>query len=153
MNKIYASGIIVRWILLLQEFELTIMDKPRKHNVVVNFLSRLEHTTYQEMIEDAFPYDHLFSISTKIPWFSNMENYLAIGKFPQHFIYIEKAKIVKQIKNYSWIKGHLFKLGLDHILRRCKREDQTHDIFHACHNTPPRGHYSTKKIVYKILQA
>ena len=153
MKKIDVSGRVVRWLLLLQEFDFTIMDKPRKHNVVADFLYRLEHTTYQEMIEDAFLEEHLFVVSSKIPWFAGMENYLATGKFPQHFCYKEKAKIAKHSKNYSWIQGYMFKLILGHILRRCIREDETCDILHACHNAPPGGHYSTKKIVYKIVQA
>lgn len=95
MNKINVGSRVVRWILLLQEFDLTIMDKLGKHNVVVDFLSRLEHTTDQEMIEDAFPDEHLFSISTKISCFYDMENYFAIGNFPQHFSYREMANIVR----------------------------------------------------------
>lgn len=45
----------------------------------------------------------------------------------------------------------MFKLGLDHILRRCIGEDETPDILHAFHDSPLGGHYSTKKIIYKIL--
>ena len=89
MKKIDVSRKIIRWLLLLQEFDLTIIDKPRKHNVVENFLSRLEHTTNQEMVEDVFLDEHLFVVSTKTPWFVDMENYLATGKFPQHFRYQE----------------------------------------------------------------
>ena len=152
MNKTDVSGRVVRWLLLLHKFNLTIMDKPRKHNVVVNLLARLEHTSCQEMIEDAFSYEHLV-ISAKIPWFSDMENYLAIGKFPQHFSYIEKTKVVIQRKNYSWIQVYLFNLVPYHIIRRCIREYEIHDILHACHNAPPGIHYSTKNTIYKILQA
>ena len=44
MNKTNASGIIIRWLLLLQQLDITIMDKPGRHNVVAYFPSRLEHT-------------------------------------------------------------------------------------------------------------
>lgn len=33
------------------------------------------------------------------------------------------------------------------------REDEVQDILYECHDAPPSGHYSAKKIVYKILQA
>ena len=79
------------------------MDKLGKNNVVVGFLLRLEHTTDQEMIEDAFLDYNLFVVSTKTPWFADMENYLVARKFPKHFSYREKAKIVRQSDNYSWI--------------------------------------------------
>ena len=43
MNNPNASARIIRWFLLLQEFDITILDKPGKHNVVADFLSRLTH--------------------------------------------------------------------------------------------------------------
>lgn len=54
--------------------------------------------------------------------------------------------------NYSWIHDHLFKQYLDHILKTCIGEDEIHDIFHAFHDAPPRGHCLEKKTTYKILQ-
>lgn len=45
MNKLDVSSRVIRWLLLLQEIDLTIVDKPGRHNVVVYFLSRLTHTT------------------------------------------------------------------------------------------------------------
>ena len=60
MNKIDVSRRIIRWLLLLQEFDLTIIDKPRKHNVVVDFLSRLARMAQQGNVEDLFPNEHMF---------------------------------------------------------------------------------------------
>lgn len=74
MNKVDVNNNIIRWLLLLQEFDLTIMDKPKKHNVVENLLSRLECTTDQDMVEDVFPDENLFVVSTRTPWFADMEN-------------------------------------------------------------------------------
>jgi len=41
MKKLVVSGRIIRWLLLLQEFNVNIVDKLGKANVVANFLSRL----------------------------------------------------------------------------------------------------------------
>ena len=41
MNKPITNGRITRWLLLLQEFDVTIVDKIGKDNVVAYFLSRL----------------------------------------------------------------------------------------------------------------
>jgi len=41
MNKLITLGRITRWFILLQEFDITIIDKPGKDNLVVDFLSRL----------------------------------------------------------------------------------------------------------------
>jgi hypothetical protein len=32
------------------------------------------------------------------------------------------------------------------------REDEVHDILHACHDDPYGGHYETKRKTYNILQ-
>jgi hypothetical protein len=85
---------MIRWFLLLQQFDLTILDKPGKQNVVAYFLSRLTIPTEEDMIDDQFPDEHLFSISTQTPWFVDIENYLTTWKFPQHFSYRERCKIV-----------------------------------------------------------
>ena len=85
MNKPNTSGRIIIWLLLLQEFNSTILDKPQKHNVVAKFVSRLTHVRNKELVDDAFPYAHLFSILVKVPWCADIVNSLAYGKFPQHF--------------------------------------------------------------------
>ena len=41
MNKLITNAQVTRWLLLLQEFDITIVDRPGKENVVVDFLSRL----------------------------------------------------------------------------------------------------------------
>ena len=54
---------MIRWILLLQEFNLTIEDKKGVENVVVDHLSCLEFKNDTEIlpIQEAFPYENLFA--------------------------------------------------------------------------------------------
>ena len=68
MNKPITSGRITRWLLLLQEFDITIVNKPRKDNVVADFLSRLNTNGENLPVEDNFLDEHLFAISTLPPW-------------------------------------------------------------------------------------
>jgi hypothetical protein len=39
MNKPITNGRVTRWLLLLQEFNITVLNRPGKDNVVVDFLS------------------------------------------------------------------------------------------------------------------
>jgi hypothetical protein len=71
---------LVQWILLLQEFDITIKDKKGTENVVVDHLSRLTTDSRSDItsIDDYFPNESLFSIST-MPWFANIVNFLVSG--------------------------------------------------------------------------
>ena len=68
LSKKDAKPRLIRWILLLQEFNfyITIIDKKGVENAVANHLS---HLTFNESmdalpIRDSFPNEQLFSIST-----------------------------------------------------------------------------------------
>ena len=53
INKPDVNSWIIRWLLLLQHFELTVIDKPGKENVVVDILSRLTLPSGEEgMVDD-----------------------------------------------------------------------------------------------------
>jgi hypothetical protein len=151
MNKPITNGRVTRWLLLLQEFNITILDRPGKENVVADFLSRIHNEGELILVNDNFPDEHIFAISTKSPWFADIANYLATGKLPQHLSTKEKQKIIKLSATYSWIGGELFRTGPDLIIQRCVREDEVFDILKACHDEPCGGHFVDKRTTYKVL--
>ncbi|XP_074309278.1 uncharacterized protein LOC141643851 [Silene latifolia] len=87
MVKKDAKTRLLRWVLLLQEFELEIKDKAGTENVLANHLSRL-------MVEDhgiqdeSGPFNEwlreysLMGVSTTTPWFGDLANYLVNGFIP-----------------------------------------------------------------------
>eukprot|EP00253_Pinus_taeda_P008589 PITA_08589 len=142
------------WLLLLQQFDLTIVDKLGKENVVVDFLSRLDFPVGEEgMVDDQMPDEHLFSIPVLSPSFANIANYLASAQFPPYLSSKEKSKIVRKSAPFTWIGVNLFKLGPDQIFRQCVREEEVFDILLTCHDGPYRGHFSAKRNSFKIVQA
>eukprot|EP00253_Pinus_taeda_P031083 PITA_31083 len=78
-NKPVTNGRITRWLILLQEFDITIKDRPGKENPVADFLSRMTKPIYIAAVEDQFPDEHLFAIVVQTPWYANVANYLAVG--------------------------------------------------------------------------
>ena len=84
MNKPVTNARVTRWLLLLQEFDITIIDKPGKENVVADFLSRFTNSDDSFPIEDSFPHEHLFALLAHSPWYADVANYLAVGKLPPH---------------------------------------------------------------------
>ncbi|CAL9011911.1 unnamed protein product [Prunus brigantina] len=82
LSKKKAKPRLIRWILLLQEFDLEIRDKKGTKNVVVDHLLRLireeEGTIVIVPILETFPDEQLLTIQTvDAPWYADFVNYLA----------------------------------------------------------------------------
>ena len=63
----------------------------------------------------------------------------------------EKQKIIKNSASYSRIQNDLFYIGLNLVIQRCVREDETFDILKVCHDEPCGGHFEYIEITYNIL--
>jgi len=119
LSKKDAKPRLLRWILLLQEFDLDIRDKKGTENVVADHLSRLEHLKPDHLpINDDFTYDRLIAkIDTtplepdrdnlgtileisRVPWYADFVNYLAADIIPPDLNYQQKKKFFKDIKHF-----------------------------------------------------
>ena len=67
MNKMITNGRVTKWIFLLQEFNITIIDRPGKENLVADFISCIQHDSDTKPIDDTFPNEHLFAVSVQTP--------------------------------------------------------------------------------------
>eukprot|EP00253_Pinus_taeda_P020894 PITA_20894 len=151
MNKSITNARVTRWLLLLQEFDITIVDRPGKENVVADFLSRLK-TNENIPVDDSFPDEYLFAVSAHSPWYADIANYLVAGKLPSHLSHREKRKIIQQSARYSWISRCLFHTGIDQEIWRCVGEDEIYDVLKACHDDPCGGHFADKRTTHKALR-
>ena len=146
---------LIRWILLLQEFDLEIKDKKGCENNVADHLSRLhndEVTTLEHEVLAEFPNEKLLAIQER-PWFVDMTNFKAAGDIPEHFDRYQKKKLYKEANQYVWDDPHLSKIGADNLLRRCVNREEANKILWHCHNSPYGGHFNGERITAKVLQA
>ena len=86
LTKQDAKARLIRWILLLQEFDLQIKDKKRVENVVADHLSRLviAHNSHSLPINDDFLEESLMFL-VKTPWYAHIANYLVTGEIPSEW--------------------------------------------------------------------
>ena len=87
---------MIRWVLLLQEFDLVIRDKKGSENVVADHLLRLvneEVTSKQAEIREAFPDESLFKVNER-PWFADMANFKAARIVPKDLTWQQRKKFL-----------------------------------------------------------
>ncbi|GJW84379.1 reverse transcriptase domain-containing protein [Tanacetum coccineum] len=123
-----ANPRLIRWILLLQEFNINIRDKKGDENLVTDHLSRLENPDLGKLtkaeIRDLFPEERLMKISNKNnePWYADYANYLA-------------------------------SLCADQIIRRCVAGDEVAQILRQCHSGPSGGNHDIATTARKVFKA
>ncbi|KAI3749744.1 hypothetical protein L2E82_20360 [Cichorium intybus] len=153
MEKKETKPRLIRWVLLLQEFDIEIRDKKGSKNVVADHLSRIQTDEIQgETIREDFPDEQLFSVQ-QLPWFANLVNYFVTGKTPPHWTTQQKRYFFSQTKQYLWEDPDLFKIGADQVIRRCVPNNEQTDILRHCHSYACGGHFSAKKTGHRVLQS
>ncbi|XP_075096698.1 uncharacterized protein LOC142174671 [Nicotiana tabacum] len=148
---------LLRWILLLQKFDLEIKDKKGTENQVANHLSRLENPPLEfSEIKEEFHDEHIFSIDsvvTQPPWFADIANYL-VGKWTSKDLsYQQRKKLISDAKYYLWNEPYLFKFCADNIIRRYVPEEEMTKILYHCHDGAVGGHYVANRTAFKVLEA
>ncbi|KAJ4720983.1 DNA-directed DNA polymerase [Melia azedarach] len=153
-----AKPRLIRWVLLLQEFELEIRDKKGSENLVADHLSRLEQKEIEDdaerSINEVFPDEQLFSLQkSDAPWYADFVNYLASNIIPADLSNQQKKKFFADVKHYYWEDPFLYKQCPDQIIRRCIPEDEMVSVLQHCHSSEYGGHFGATKTAAKVLQS
>ncbi len=83
LTKKDAKPRVIRWILLLQEFDIEIKDKKGVENFVADHLSRMQITNMQELpINDYMRDDMLLKVTDFDPWYATIVNFMVAGHVP-----------------------------------------------------------------------
>ncbi|GKB73686.1 putative nucleotidyltransferase, ribonuclease H [Tanacetum coccineum] len=154
-----AKPRLIRWILLLQEFDIEIRDKKGAENLAADHLSRLENHDLGKLIKaeirDLFPEERLMAVSDKNnePWYADYANYLASRVLPFRSTRQEKQKFFNDLRHYFWDEPFLFKQCADRIIRRCVAGDEAAQILRQCHSGPSGGHHGIATTARKVFKA
>lgn len=152
MMKKEAKPRLIRWVLLLSEFDLEIKDKRGTENRVADHLSRLVHVEDELRLQETFPDEQLFSANVTLPWYANMVNYLVTNMFPPGLSKAQRDKIKSDAKYYVWDDPYLWKHCADQVIRRCVPENEIISILTFCHSYACGGHFGAKRTARKVLE-
>nr|GEX56149.1 reverse transcriptase domain-containing protein [Tanacetum cinerariifolium] len=142
-----AKPRLIRWVLLLQEFDIIIRDKKGTENLAADHLSRLENP-HKDVFENKdtnenFPLETVGKISSgSTPSFANFANFYARNFIVKGMSSQQKNKFFKDVKHYFWDDLYLFRICSDQIIRRCVHGKEAFDILKPCHG----GNFTAKKV-------
>ena len=92
---------LIRWVLLLQEYDKKIRGRKGTENQVADHLSRIEPVAGSSSpsidIFESFPNEQLYAIWT-VPWFVDIANYKAIRFIPKEFTRKQARKLIHDAK-------------------------------------------------------
>jgi hypothetical protein len=159
MSKKYAKPRLIRWVLLLQEFDLHIVDRKGEDNPVADHLSRMENIPVDPIpINDSFANEQLANINISAarvasPWFADYANFIVGKVMPPHFTSQQRKKFFYDLRHYFWDDPFLYKKSVDGIIRRCVLEFEQQAIIRDCHDSPYGGHHAGDRTAAKVLQS
>ncbi|RDX92975.1 hypothetical protein CR513_24819, partial [Mucuna pruriens] len=139
------------WMLLLQEFDIEIIDKKGAENSIADHLSRIEWEEDLMPIRDQFLDEQLLHIKTSTPWFADICNYVATSQFPPEASRLYKEKLQSDAKYYIWDDPYLWRLCSDKVIRRCIPETEINSVLQFYHSAPGGGHYGSTRTTRKVL--
>nr|GEV38876.1 reverse transcriptase domain-containing protein [Tanacetum cinerariifolium] len=127
-----AKARLLRWVLLLQEFDFDVLDTKGAENLAADHLSRLENPA---------------------PWFADFANYHAGNFIVKGMSSQQKNKFFKDVKHYFWDDPFLFKICANQVIRRRVHGKEALDILEACHNGPTGGHHGANLTAKKVFDS
>ncbi|GJR04048.1 reverse transcriptase domain-containing protein [Tanacetum coccineum] len=160
-NKKDAKARLLRWVLLLQEFDFKVIDTKGAENYATDLFSRLENP-YENILDPKeinknFPLETLNMVTScgnpSTLWFANYANYHAGNFILKGMSTQQKNKFFKDVKHYFWDDPFLFKTSANQVIRRCVSSQEAVDILTACHSRPTGGHYGANYTAKKVFDS
>jgi hypothetical protein len=150
LTKKDAKPQLIRWILLLQEFDLEIRDKKGADNCVADHLSRMQVKGSDLPIDDYLRDDTLLKVTTTSPWYANLVHYMVTGYIPPGE---DRKKLIHFSRYHLWDDPYLFKVYANGLLHCCIPQCETHKILERCYFLPYGGHYGAFRTHAKVWQS
>jgi hypothetical protein len=70
---------------------------------------------------------------------------------PPTFIAQQRRKFFYDFRHYVWDDPHLYKEGVDGIMRRCVPEYEQQEILRKCHGSAYGGHHAGDRTTQKVF--
>nr|GEV29173.1 reverse transcriptase domain-containing protein [Tanacetum cinerariifolium] len=150
-----AKERLLRWVLLLQEFDFKVLDTKGVENLAADHLSRLENP-YENVLDpkginETFPLETLSMVTfrgdSSAPWFADFANHHA------GYVVSAEKQVFQRRETLFLGRPLLFKICADQVIWWCVHGKEALDILIACHNGPTGGHHGANLTAKKIFNS
>ncbi|XP_059285625.1 uncharacterized protein LOC132039101 [Lycium ferocissimum] len=156
MKKKDAKPRLIRWVLLLQEFDFEVKGRKGCENQVADHLSRPEEGERPLdglEINESFSDEQVMAGSYDIiPWYADFANYHASDIMPEDLNFHQKKKFLSDVRKFYRDETYLFRVCADNIIRRFIPKVEMMSIIEACHSSPVGGHHSSLRMAAKVFK-
>ncbi|GJY86560.1 reverse transcriptase domain-containing protein [Tanacetum coccineum] len=150
-NKKDAKARLLRWVLLIQEFDFKVIDTQRaetmqSRNQLSVFGKTVENVFDPKEINETFPLETLNMVNShddqNIPWFANIANYHARNFLIKGMSTQQKRKFFKDVKHYFSDDPYLFRIMCGTKSCRCfVFGNEALEILRLVYEGPTGGHH------------
>ena len=133
VNNPCATGRIVRWFVILLEFDFTIAVKPGRSHQRADHLSRITNGEAPTGVEDDLPDATLFLIDIAPRW---VEPILEVLSVTAEWAPKDAQTTLNQLREsdrYTIISGRLYRQGSDNVLKLCVEPEDHREIMEDAH--------------------
>nr|GEY88765.1 hypothetical protein [Tanacetum cinerariifolium] len=125
-----AKARLLRWILLLQEFDFKVIDTKGAENYAADHLSRPKYPVVCRLCK--LPHGEIHY---------------------QGYDHSVETEIFQRRTTYFWDDPYLFRTFPDQKIRRCVAGQEAIDILNACHSEPTGGYYEANYTAMKVFDS
>lgn len=147
VNKPCATGQIIRWFVILLEFDFTVCAKPGRSHQRADHLSRITSGEAPTGVDDDLPDATLFVIEIAPRWAEPILDILSYGVSWEGQDKEETVARLEQAENYSLVSGRLYRQGSDQVLRLCPEPEEYTEIMADSHEGLCGIHASTEQTI------
>ena len=151
VNKPCATGRIVRWFVILLEFDFEVAVKKGRMHQRADHLSRITSGEAPTGVDDDIPDATLFRIETAPRWSAKIIEVLTTGWVSQPSLTTESIAELETCALYKLFSGRLYRLGPEGVLRLCPNPDQYDELLDYMHVNIGGFHVSYKEMVRRVL--
>lgn len=148
---------LIRWMLLLQEFDFVVKDGEGTKNQVTDHWSSLEEEAILKLgdrveINDPFSDEHtLVSSHYLINWLATFSNFLTSDMVTSNSSFHQRKKFIHNVKKLFLDESYLYLSGGDGIIHYCVPEIELLSILDICHSSPIGVHHCSICTTHKFL--